>query len=275
MGAPGFPEGKVRARFSDSLIEKAMAGWDAYWRRMAVTGYVNYTPELLSAICSRIDVRGRRVLEVGGGTGGNASWLAQKGAEVHLLDLSWSALQIAANTFKQKGLQSRLICADAFHIPYPDEYFDIVFHQGFLEHFVDPRPLLLEQWRVLREGGYIVVDVPQRYSLYTVFKHICMALGRWEYGAWETEFSLKELKGLLTNAGFTVVHAYARGYYPRVFYIIRHFYKIEERLFHNPAPLSKRCWRLYNALWEKFERGWLGLHSLQCIGILGQKRSNN
>ncbi|MBC7227212.1 MAG: methyltransferase domain-containing protein [Thermoflexales bacterium] len=246
--------------------------WDAYWRRMANSGYINYTPELLSAICSRMDVRGRRILEVGGGTGGNASWLAQQGAEVHLLDLSWPALQIAATTFGQKGLKPRLIRADGYHIPYPDEYFDVIFHQGFLEHFVDPRPLLSEQRRVLREGGYIAVDVPQRYSLYTVYKHICMALGRWEYGAWETEFSLEELKGLLTHAGFTVVHAYAREYYPRAFYALRHLYKIEEKLFHNLAPLSKRWWKTYNGLWERFEKGWFGLHTLQCIGVLGQKR---
>lgn len=248
-----------------------MTVWDAYWQRMARIGYVNYVPELLSAICSRIDVRGRRILEVGSGTGGNASWLAQKGAEMYLMDLSWSALQISASTLKQKGLKPELVCADAYHLPYPEGYFDVVFHQGFLEHFVDPVPLLLEQWRVLREGGFIVVDVPQRYSLYTVYKHLCMVLGRWEYGVWETEFSIEELKRLLTHTGFIAVHAYARGYYPRAFYMLRHFYKIEEKLFHHPAPLSRRGWKAYNALWEKFERSWLGLHSLQCIGVLGQK----
>jgi|YelNatPaOPRAMG01_1025707.scaffolds.fasta_scaffold23165_3 ubiquinone/menaquinone biosynthesis C-methylase UbiE len=246
--------------------------WDDYWQRMARAGYVNYTPELLSAICAVMDVEGRRILEVGSGTGGNASWLAQRGAEVHLLDLSLPALQISARTFQQKGLKPRLVCADACRIPYPDEHFDVVFHQGLLEHFADPGPLLSEQWRVLRKGGYIVVDVPQRYSLYTVYKHLCMALGRWEYGAWETEFGLEELKGILSQAGFTVVHAYARGYYPRVFYVMRHLYKLEEKFFSNPVPLSKRRWKIYNALWERFEKSWLGLHSLQCIGILGQKR---
>lgn len=252
-----------------------MGEWDTYWQRTATTGYVNYTPELLSAICTVMDIEGRRILEVGSGTGGNASWLAQKGAEVHMVDLSLPALQISARTFEQKGLKSRLTRADAHCLPYPDEYFDLVFHQGLLEHFADPSPLLVEQWRVLRKGGFLVVDVPQRYSLYTIYKHLCMALGRWEYGAWETEFALEELKDLLTQAGFTVVHTYARGYYPRVFYIIRYLYKIEQRIFHNPAPLSRRGWRMYNALWEKFERGWLGLHTLQCIGMVGQKQGSS
>jgi ubiquinone/menaquinone biosynthesis C-methylase UbiE len=245
--------------------------WDAYWQEMAQSGYVNYTPELLSAISSIMDLSSRRILEVGGGTGGNASWLAQKGADVHLLDFSKPALQISAKVMSQSDAEMKLVCADAYCIPYPDNYFDLIFHQGFLEHFQDPRPLVLEQRRVLREGGYILIDVPQCYSLYTVWKHLLMALGCWEYGVWETEFSFGEIRRLLERAGFTVVGAYAREYYPRAFYAVRHLYKVEERLFNNSLALSRRGWKTYNSLWERFERSWLGLHTLKCIGVLGQK----
>jgi ubiquinone/menaquinone biosynthesis C-methylase UbiE len=245
--------------------------WDAYWQKMAQSGYINYTPELLSAICSIMDLSGRRILEVGGGTGGNAGLLAQKGADVHLLDFSWPALQISARVLSQSDSEMELVCADAYRIPYPDNYFDLIFHQGFLEHFQDPRPLVLEQRRVLRGGGYVLIDVPQRYNLYTVWKHLLMALGRWEYGVWETEFSFGEIRRLLECAGFTVVRAYAREHYPRALYAVRHLYKVEEKLFSNSLALSRRGWKTYNSLWEWFERSWLGLHSLKCIGVLGQK----
>lgn len=248
-----------------------MTEWDAYWQKMAQSGYINYIHELLSLICSMMDLSNRRILEIGGGTGGNASWLAQKGADVHLLDFSKPALQISAKAISQSDAEMKMICADAYCIPYPDNYFDLIFHQGFLEHFRDPRPLVLEQRRVLREGGYILIDVPQRYNLYTVWKHVLMVLGRWEYGVWETEFSFGEIRRLLERAGFIVVRAYARGYYPRVFHAVRHLYKVEEKLFNNSLALSKRRWKTYNSLWERFERSWLGLHSLQCIGLLGQK----
>lgn len=248
-----------------------MSEWDAYWQKMAQSGYVNYIPELLSAICSIMDLSGRRILEVGGGTGGNASWLAQKGADVHLLDFSKSALQISRRVSSQSAVEMKLVCADAYCIPYPDNHFDLIFHQGFLEHFPYPRPLVLEQRRVLREGGYILIDVPQRYNLYTVWKHLLMALSRWEYGVWETEFSFWEIRRLLERVGFTVVQAYARGYYPHAFYAVRHLYKVEEKLFNNSLARARRRWEIYNSLWERFEKSWLGLHSLQCIGVLGQK----
>jgi ubiquinone/menaquinone biosynthesis C-methylase UbiE len=248
--------------------------WDAYWQKMAQGGYINYTPELLSVVCSTMSLNDKRILEIGGGTGGNASWLAQKGADVHLLDFSWPALQISEKVLSQSDSKMKLVCADAYRIPYPDNYFDLIFHQGFLEHFQDPMPLILEQRRVLREEGYVLIDVPQRYNLYTVWKHLSMVLGRWEYGVWETEFSFGELRGFLERAGFTIVRAYAREYYPRGFYIVRHLYKVEENLFNNTQALSRRGWKMYNLLWERFERSWLGLHSLKCIGVLGQKVSS-
>jgi len=250
-----------------------MIEWDAYWKKMADSGYINYTPELLSVICSTMDLSGKYVLEVGGGTGGNASWLAQRGASVHLLDFSRSALQISAEVSSRSGAEIELVCADAYRLPYSDNYFDLIFHQGFLEHFRDPMPLISEQLRVLREGGYVLIDVPQRYSLYTVWKHLLMALGRWEYGVWETEFSVDELRRLLDRAGLVVVRAYAREYYPRPFYAVRHLHKVGERLLNRPIDLSGPGWETYNMLWERFERSWLGLHSLKCVGVLAQKVS--
>lgn len=248
-----------------------MTEWDTYWHSVARSGYVNYTPELLSTITSVMDLRGKRVLEVGGGTGGNASWLAKKGAAVHLLDLSRPALKISAQVSSQNDAEVKLVCADAYCIPYRDDYFDLIFHQGLLEHFQDPIPLVLEQRRVLGEGGYLLIDVPQRYNLYTVWKHLLMALGHWEYGVWETEFSLEEIKRLLKRAGFTVLGAYGRGYYPRAFYAVRHLHRLEEKVFTNSVAWSRRIWQAYDSLWDRFERSCWGLHSLQCIGVLGQK----
>lgn len=267
----GFSWRTVRAGLQDLRKRRRVTEWDAYWQKMAQSGYINYTPELLSTICSLMDLSGRRILEVGGGTGGNASWLVRRGVDVHLLDFSWPALQISTKVMSQSDAEMKLVCADAYCIPYPDNYFDLIFHQGFLEHFQDPRPLVLEQRRVLREGGYLLIDVPQRYNLYTVWKHLLMVLGRWEYGVWETEFSLGEIRRLLERAGFTVVGAYARGYYPRAFYAVRHLYKVEEKFFNNSRALSRRRWKTYNLLWKRFERSWLGLHTLKCIGVLGQK----
>ena|GEM_PF-6113753 len=88
--------------------------------------------------------------------------------------------------------------------------FDLIFHQGFLEHFREPGLILAEQYRVLKRGGYILVDVPQKYCLYTVRKQIAIKRGTW-FAGWETQFGPRELEKLLRQAGFNIVSAYAWG----------------------------------------------------------------
>jgi len=91
-----------------------------------------------------------------------------------------------------------------------DSYFDIIFSQGVVEHFKDPKPVLCEQKRVLKESGYIVVDVPQKFNPYTYYKHFCLRRGIWLYG-WETEFSPRDLKRLGVELGLEIVEFSAYG----------------------------------------------------------------
>ena len=245
------------------------AGWDAYWRKQQQTGYVNYTPELLDAIRCVGEISGKRLLEIGCGTGGNAVMLAGSGAEMVLLDLSAEALAVARQTARRCGVQAHLVQANARAIPFADSLFDGVYHQGVLEHFREPSLILAEQGRVLRPGGLLAVDVPQRYNLYTLKKHLLMALGKWEYG-WETSFSYGSLCWLLIEAGFEVIAAYGRGYYPAPFRMLRHLRKIEERLGRN-GLLPRRFWECYESPWRRFEAGRSALYLLQCIGVVGRK----
>jgi len=63
------------------------------------------------------------------------------------------------------------VCADACRMPFREGAFDLVFHQGLMEHFRDPAPLLRENARVLKRGGHLLVDVPQRFHVYTLAKN--------------------------------------------------------------------------------------------------------
>lgn len=83
---------------------------------------------------------------------------------------------------------------------FADETFDVVFSQGVLEHFRDPDPVIAEQVRVMKKTGVLIVDVPQTYNPYTLFKKIRMWQGRWPYG-WETQYSLPSLRKLARRHG--------------------------------------------------------------------------
>jgi SAM-dependent methyltransferase len=90
---------------------------------------------------------GRRLLDVGGGTGNYALALREEGWDVVVSDRSPEMLARAA----AKGLET--VAADAQALPFADASFDALICVSMLHH-VDDRPrALAEQRRVLRPGG--------------------------------------------------------------------------------------------------------------------------
>jgi len=156
------------------------------------------------------------VLEVGAGTGRDGIELARAGARVVALDYSPESLRLIKGQLAP-GDSVALCCGDAFALPFADGSFDVVFHQGLLEHFRNPGDLIAENARVLRRGGLLLVDVPQRYHYYTALKHLLMAVGLW-FAGWEREYSIAELEGLLRERSFSIVSSYGEWFNPPIWY---------------------------------------------------------
>ena len=166
-----------------------------------------------------MDLQGKRILEIGAGTGRDSFPLARAGASVVQLDYAENSLRILKQLAQREQLQTHIVGGDTFLLPFKDETFDVVFHQGLLEHFRKPYAdqLLKENVRVLRKGGYLLVDVPQRFHLYTLAKHLLIALDKW-FAGWERSFSLGELKRDLRSLGLTTVHSYGEWMVPSFSY---------------------------------------------------------
>ena len=226
--------------------------WTAYWKREDHQPLVTHD-SLIHAIESRINLKEKKLLEVGAGMGGDSIYFAKKGAKVTLLDFTTEALQLIKKNAQKANVSISTIEADARKIPCKDNTFDVIFHQGFLEHFKDPLHMLLEQKRVLKKGGILVIDVPQRYTTYTIKKHIQMHQKRW-FAGWERQFSIKELEKLTEKAGMHVVGSYGWGYYGKL-YVIRH--------------LNLGDW--YETLWQKIESSRMKLYISWCIGVVAKK----
>ena len=161
-------------------------------------------------------VFGMRVLEVGAGSGRDGILLAECGARVVALDYSIPSLRLIKAQTPEVGTLA-VCCGDAFALPFADGTFDIVFHQGVLEHFRNPGDLIAENARVLKPGGYILVDVPQRWHYYTVIKHLLIALRLW-FAGWEREYSVGELERLLRAHSFSIVSSYGEWFNPPIWY---------------------------------------------------------
>jgi SAM-dependent methyltransferase len=104
---------------------------------------------------------GRRVLEVGFGSGVAFPNLVRKYQEVHGLDLGVDVGSIA-DFFRDRGLQVHLKFGSVLSAPYPDSHFDSVLLVSILEHLrpEEQKRAFLECSRVLRPGGQVVYGVP-------------------------------------------------------------------------------------------------------------------
>ncbi len=109
---------------------------------------------------------GSRVLEVGSGTGCDSFRIARrlgKNGELFLQDLSGAMVSITRNrlqsNYEKLGLSCKLnyFVSSARHLPFPDNYFDAVFHFGGFNNFEDPKGSLAEFTRIVKEGGKVVV----------------------------------------------------------------------------------------------------------------------
>ncbi len=191
--------------------------WEQFWAERGEPGaYYSNADRVVEQIARAAHLPGIWALEVGAGTGRDGLRLAQAGARVVLLDYAQQAVEMLRSQARVcPGVH--VVRADACALPIRSARLDLVFHQGLLEHFRNPRPLLAENLRVLRPGGVCVVDVPQRFHLYTVVKHILMAFGQW-FAGWETEFSVGQLRSLMERAGFRVLWVYGDYMRPSLCY---------------------------------------------------------
>lgn len=112
---------------------------------------------------NQIEVRGRRVLEVGCGLGGLCLTLAADGAVVTGVDLSMSAIRSASRLRPRRepeGPGVGYVLGDAKRLPFADKSFHVVVCAETLEHTFAVKASLRELWRVCASGGYVAITVP-------------------------------------------------------------------------------------------------------------------
>jgi ubiquinone/menaquinone biosynthesis C-methylase UbiE len=185
--------------------------WDKLWRvRKRMYVYRNVLTTAEHCLGGMI---GKTILEVGCGRGATLREFARRGAYTFGLDYSEEALEICRRLQAEDRdmLQGTFVNGDARSLPFSDSSFDFVFSVGLIEHFEEPVALLLEQCRVLKPEGHLLIQVPQKYSLYTAIKKILIAFGKWPYGGWETEYSDREIVTLTKKANMAPTSVYGYG----------------------------------------------------------------
>ena len=112
------------------------------------------SPPVVAALREAIDsAPGRRLADIGGGTGNYAQALAELGWDPLVIDRQPEMLSRAA----AKGLQT--LSASAESVPLNDASFDAALMVSMLHHVGDPAAALAEAGRILVPGGVLAIKM--------------------------------------------------------------------------------------------------------------------
>jgi ubiquinone/menaquinone biosynthesis C-methylase UbiE len=148
-------------------------------------------------------VHGRRILDVGTGTGRAAIFLAAAGAIVTGIDASEDMLDVARERAAAQNVAVAFQPGDAHALQFSDRSFDVVLSLRVLMHTPDWRQVIFEMCRVANET--VIFDYPSRWSfaaLQSVARRVVSRFGM------KTEayrvFSSAQIRRALAKNGFTI-----------------------------------------------------------------------
>jgi SAM-dependent methyltransferase len=158
-------------------------------------------PFVRQAVAGRADPQ---ILDCGCGTGANLDWLARFGRATGF-DLSETGLRLG-----QSAGRRRLVRASVDAAPFRDGSFDVVTSFDVLYSLpdADERAALSEMYRLLRPGGYVVINVAAMESLRGDHSVLSREIRR---------YSRALLRARLAQAGFDVeriTYTFASLYLP-------------------------------------------------------------
>jgi SAM-dependent methyltransferase len=112
---------------------------------------------------------GSRVLELGGGSGFQASILSSWGCDVRSIDVATRPDPLSQRYGRQ---YFTVTTYDGDNIPFADSSFDVVYSSHMLYHAADLDAMLAEISRVLRPGGVAISVIPSAsWRLWTTLAH--------------------------------------------------------------------------------------------------------
>jgi SAM-dependent methyltransferase len=130
--------------------------WNA---RYAAEGASRDPSRLITELDDLLPRRGR-ALDLAGGGGRHAIWLAKRGLDVTLADIAEEGLAIARAAADDAGVPLSTIALDLETDPLPEGFWDLILTFHYLH-----RPLFETVPRALVPGGFFVVVHPTRSNL--------------------------------------------------------------------------------------------------------------
>lgn len=109
--------------------------------------------------------RDKKVLDVGCGNGWVLAHYARCGANVTGVDITEAGVELCRTRFRNENLKGDFVVANAEHLPFQDNTFDVVSCMGVVHHTSNPAKVVSELRRVLKPGGRLVFMIYHRNSI--------------------------------------------------------------------------------------------------------------
>ncbi len=140
-----------------------------YWGEITEKRYSKYFP-YLQKMGEFKEHKGEKVLEIGIGIGTDLLQYAENGSICYGVDITDTAIKITKERFKREGLKAELKQCDAENLPYPDNFFDVVYSMGVIHHIKNMGKAIKEAERVLKPTGKIIFWIYGKSWKYYFFK---------------------------------------------------------------------------------------------------------
>lgn len=130
-----------------------------------------YPFELAAYLTQRFQISsGSRLLDNGCGRGDFLHGFQKAGMEIYGTDIAEDP-----NMGEQKTNQNIFGGIDLENgtLPFPDDFFDVIFTKSVIEHIHKPEKFFRECYRVLKPGGRIIVMVPDWHSCLYIYYDDC------------------------------------------------------------------------------------------------------
>ena len=153
-----------------------------------VRPYTNYPSKLCRYLFKRFNLnKGDHLLDLGCGRGEFLKEFSALGLNSEGMDCCKSAVELS------KGHKIEVCDFENQRLPYPDNYFGVIFCKSVIEHSYCPEKIFKEAYRILKPNGKFIVMTPDWESVYRTF---------YEDYTHRMPFTLNSLKNIYAIFGF-------------------------------------------------------------------------
>jgi SAM-dependent methyltransferase len=193
----------MQSAFSNSENSAEIPEIEWNWEQ---ANYFEDWHEPIFELMSRYVPKGAKTLEIGAGGSHTLGALAGRlGCDAFGLEPDLAGIEKTIELAAGESAHVSMVRGDGFYLPFADGQFDVVYSLGLVEHFDHDGTvsLIAEHVRVCRNGGSVVVAVPNALNLPHSLRKAY--LGRKYKYFPERSFTPRRLRKILNSAGLGAI----------------------------------------------------------------------